>query len=179
MKYAADIITALRIAAAIIMLFTVPMSVLFFVLYTIAGLSDMIDGTVARKLGTAGNFGAKLDSIADLLFLISAAIKLLPVLCRLLPVSALWMIIAIAAAKCVTCVLGAVKFKKLCFLHTYMNKLTGAVVFVLPYFFRIGCFAVLIYTVCGVAFLAAVDELACVIKMKEYNPETRICLLMN
>ena len=64
MKYIANLITALRIIVAIAMLFTIPLSVPFFWLYAVGGLSDMIDGTVARRCGSAGDFGARLDSIA-------------------------------------------------------------------------------------------------------------------
>ena len=56
MKYIANLITALRIIVAIAMLFTIPLSVPFFWLYAVGGLSDMIDGTVARRCGSAGDF---------------------------------------------------------------------------------------------------------------------------
>lgn len=173
MKHIANIITVLRLAAAILLLFTAPLSVPFFVLYTVCGVSDMADGTVARKLGTAGSSGARLDSITDLVFFLSAAIKLLPALWNSMPVLSLWAVCVIAGIKCITAVFGAVKFHKLCFLHTYMNKLTGAAVFLLPYFFRVGCFSVLLYTACGIAFLAAAEEFICVVKMKEYDPEIK------
>ena len=51
MKHLADIITCVRIAAAVTMLFLEPMSAAFFVLYCVGGISDMVDGTVARKCG--------------------------------------------------------------------------------------------------------------------------------
>ena len=38
----------------------------------------MIDGTIARKTGTASTFGAKLDSIADTIFMLACLIKVLP-----------------------------------------------------------------------------------------------------
>lgn len=173
MQHIADIISFARIAAAVALLFPSPMSLPFFVFYTIGGVSDAVDGAVARKLGTAGEFGARLDSIADLVFLLSAAVRLLPELWVLLPAHALWAAAAIAVIKCVTAAFGAVKFRRLCFLHTYMNKLTGALIFLLPYFFRIGCFVVLVYAVCGIAFLAAAEELICAVRMKEYNAEAR------
>lgn len=179
MKFITNIITALRIVAAVLMLFTVPLSVPFFVFYTVGGVSDMIDGMLARKLGTAGEFGGRLDSIADLLFFVSVAIKLLPTLWGSLPVYALWEVAVIAGIKCITAVLGAVKFSRLCFLHTHMNKLTGAAVFLLPYFLRVGCFAVLAYAACGIAFLAAVEEFACVVKMEEYDVEIKGAFIKN
>ena len=40
----------------------------------------MIDGTVARRMGSAGDFGAKLDTVADLVFLLVCSVKLLPLM---------------------------------------------------------------------------------------------------
>ena len=37
-------------------------------IYTFAGLTDVLDGWLARKTGRASEFGARLDSVADLLF---------------------------------------------------------------------------------------------------------------
>jgi CDP-diacylglycerol--glycerol-3-phosphate 3-phosphatidyltransferase len=36
-----------------------------FILFVIAGLTDMVDGTIARKLGVASKFGRMLDPLAD------------------------------------------------------------------------------------------------------------------
>lgn len=45
-------------------------------LYLLGGLSDAIDGMVARKLGQASDFGAKLDTIADFIFAIAVFVKI-------------------------------------------------------------------------------------------------------
>ena len=52
----------------------------FYCLYCVAGFTDMIDGTIARKTGSASTFGSTLDSIADFVFIMACLIKLLPVL---------------------------------------------------------------------------------------------------
>lgn len=44
---------------------------LFAVLVLAAVLTDILDGPLARHLGTAGRFGANVDSAADLLFYVS------------------------------------------------------------------------------------------------------------
>ena len=41
----------------------------------------MLDGFVARKTNTANRFGARLDTMADFVFVVVCLIKLLPVLC--------------------------------------------------------------------------------------------------
>ena len=70
LKYmtAANGITLLRIVGTVVLLFSAPMSPLFLWIYTLTGLTDMPDGWIARKTGTADDFGARFDSIADLLF---------------------------------------------------------------------------------------------------------------
>ena len=52
MKHIANIITGSRIVFSIALLFFPPLSSAFYVLYAAAGLTDMIDGTVARKTNT-------------------------------------------------------------------------------------------------------------------------------
>ena len=80
MKNIANIITGSRIVFSIALLFIPPFSPMFYVVYGAAGLTDMIDGTVARKTNTASAFGARLDTIADFVFVAVCLIKLLPVL---------------------------------------------------------------------------------------------------
>ena len=76
----ANIITGIRILCSIALLAVPPFSAPFYALYLTAGFSDMIDGTIARKTGTASEFGATFDSIADLMFVAVCLIKLIPVL---------------------------------------------------------------------------------------------------
>ena len=63
-----NIITSLRIAGTAGLLFALPLTPLYFAIYTFGGLSDVLDGWIARHMGTASDFGARLDSIADLFF---------------------------------------------------------------------------------------------------------------
>ncbi|MEE3403736.1 MAG: CDP-alcohol phosphatidyltransferase family protein [Acutalibacteraceae bacterium] len=76
----ANIITGIRIICSIALLFFPVFSPAFFALYIVAGISDMIDGTVARKTGTVSQFGSKLDTVADFLLVIVCLIILLPVI---------------------------------------------------------------------------------------------------
>ncbi|MGX8715761.1 MAG: CDP-alcohol phosphatidyltransferase family protein [Lachnospiraceae bacterium] len=45
----ANAITIFRMAASIVLLFCPVFSPIFYALYLIAGLSDMVDGIIARK----------------------------------------------------------------------------------------------------------------------------------
>ncbi|MBQ6866890.1 MAG: CDP-alcohol phosphatidyltransferase family protein, partial [Clostridia bacterium] len=64
----ANLITILRILASAALLFCPALSPAFFAVYIFAGVTDMLDGFVARRTGTASDFGAKLDTAADLIF---------------------------------------------------------------------------------------------------------------
>ena len=61
------------------MLFFPAFSLAFYALYITAGVSDMVDGWVARRTHTASELGAKLDTIADIVFVVVCLVKLLPV----------------------------------------------------------------------------------------------------
>ena len=71
-------ITFFRILCSLALLFCMPLSLPFYVLYAVAGSSDILDGRIARNTNTATKFGAKLDTLADIVFTAAVLIKLLP-----------------------------------------------------------------------------------------------------
>ena len=152
----ANLITSCRILLSLLLLFFPALSPGFYGLYIAAGLSDMLDGLVARRTNSASPLGARLDSLADLVFLAICLIKLLPVLA--LPVW-LWVWVGlIALLRLVNILSGFVCRKKLVLLHTGANKLTGALLFLLPLslgFLNISCTAV---PLCALASFAAIQE---------------------
>ena len=126
----ANIVTGCRILCSIGMLFFPAFSLGFFILYLICGLTDMVDGTIARKTNTASEFGAKLDSTADFIFVAAALLKILPVLA----ISCwLWSwILGIALVKIANVISGFVREKRFMVEHTILNKMTGFLLFLLP-----------------------------------------------
>ena len=126
----ANIITGIRILCSIALLFPPVFSPAFYVLYIGAGVSDMIDGAVARKTGTVSEFGSKLDTAADFILVIVCLIKLVPVLEP--PSWLLIWIIIVALIKIINIVSGYVMHKEFVAVHTVMNKVTGILLFLLP-----------------------------------------------
>ena len=55
-KYIANIVTSCRIIFSILMLFFPVFSPWFYVMYLLCGLTDMVDGTIARKTNTVSTF---------------------------------------------------------------------------------------------------------------------------
>ena len=79
-KQIANIITGLRILCSILLLFFPVFGAGFYIIYLLCGFSDMIDGTVARKTNSISEFGSKIDTIADLVFVAVSLIKLFPII---------------------------------------------------------------------------------------------------
>ena len=77
-KHIANILTGCRILGSILLLFFPAFSVVFYTIYLFCGFSDMIDGTIARKTNSTSKFGSQLDTVADLIFVVVSAIRLLP-----------------------------------------------------------------------------------------------------
>ncbi len=126
----ANTITFFRIAASIVLLFCPVFSPAFYVLYIAAGLSDMLDGFVARKTDTVSKLGASLDTLADFVFVAVCLIKLLPLLS--LPAWLYGWIGIIALIKVVNIFSGFAVQKRFVAVHSVMNKATGALLFLLP-----------------------------------------------
>lgn len=126
----ANTITFFRIAASIVLIFCPVFSPAFYVVYIAAGLSDMLDGFVARKTDTVSKLGARLDTIADYVFVVVCLIKLLPVLS--IPAWLYGWIGMIALIKVVNIVSGFAVQKKFVAVHSVMNKTTGTLLFLLP-----------------------------------------------
>ena len=149
-------ITLLRILCSLALLFCLPLSLPFYALYTAAGLSDIFDGWIARKTNSAAKFGEKLDTFADIVFAAVVLIKLLPIL--ELPV---WMTVwvgVIALIKLVNIVIGFVSRHTLTAVHSVINKVTGVLVFILPFTVQIIDIRFTAGLVCVIATVAAVME---------------------
>lgn len=126
----ASVITGIRILCSVTLLAVPPFSISFYVLYLTAAFSDMIDGTVARKTGKASEFGSKFDSIADIIFVAVCLINLIPVM-DIETWLYIWIAI-IAVIKGINILYGLKKHKRVVFVHSILNKVTGILAFLLP-----------------------------------------------
>ena len=152
----ANVITSCRIFFSAIIFFVPVFSPVFYGCYLAAGFTDMIDGTVARKTGSVSEFGSALDSIADFVFIAVCLIKLLPVL----TISAwLWIWVSvIAIIKVINAISGYIVQRKLVVKHTILNKITGAMLFILPLTLSAVDLKYSGSIVCAIASFAAVQE---------------------
>ena len=152
----ANAITIFRMAASIVLLFCPVFSPAFYVFYIVAGVSDMLDGFVARKTDTVSRFGARLDTIADQVFVIVCLIKLLPVI--RISISLYVWIGVIALIKVVNIISGFAVQEMFMAVHSAMNKATGVLLFLLPLTIYIVPLKYSAIVACTAATFAAIQE---------------------
>ena len=94
----------------------------------LAGLTDFLDGFVARRLGQESPEGARLDAIADVLLLVSAAISLGLLHPDVVDENA--GLVAVTAAVYVTSLcIGLLRFRRIGNLHLFSAKAGGALLY--------------------------------------------------
>ena len=155
----ANAVTGIRVVCALALIFCPPFSVWFYLFCTVGGISDVLDGILARHLGKETKFGAQFDTIADTLFIGIVILKTV----RAIPVplwSIIW-IVCIAVMKIINMISGFVIYKRFVCEHTVMNKLCGVLLFAFPL-----CLGLLshkavtgmIALLCAIATVAAIQE---------------------
>ena len=171
---APNCITALRIVGAVVMMFTKIFTKEFYIVYTLCGITDVLDGFVARMTKTTSDFGAKLDSVADLIFYGTMLFKLLPEMLSAMPNAMPVMIASLVALRVCTYLMAAFRYKKFASLHTYLNKASGFSCFLMPYLVWMGVPQNIVYSIVyGIAIAAGLDEMLIHSSAKNYTRGNR------
>ena len=155
----ANVITGTRIVLALILIFCPTFSGLFYIVYILGGISDVLDGIVARRLGQTTKFGAQFDTVSDFIFVAVVIIKVVQPL-QISSWLLVW-IISIAVIKCINLITALKAYKSIVPEHTIMNKICGILLFAIP--ICIGLFSCqlcgkLIIATCIAASFAAIQE---------------------
>jgi len=156
-KSIANYISISRIFVALTLALAKPLSIAFFSLYLLCGISDVLDGYIARKTHTTSKLGEKLDSVADLIVVVVLMIVLYPIIN--LTVQIIVWIVIIGIIRVLSMMVVFVKYKTFGILHTYGNKITGLVLFVFPLSLAFIQSDMMMYIICVVASISATEEL--------------------
>lgn len=172
-----NFITSLRILGTFFLIFT-PYEdyTTFITIYTLTGISDILDGFIARKMHTTSEFGSKLDSVSDIFFYAVMLYKLLPVLLKKMKPFIWYSVAIVFALRIAAYIVAAVKYHRFASLHTYMNKVTGGAVFTAPYIMELPCHLIICFMICVLGALASAEELTMHIISKDYDPKKRTLL---
>lgn len=161
MRNLPNIISASRGITAIVMLFFPVFSIIFWALYCWGGISDMIDGAIARKMNAESETGSRIDSVADFVFLVCTGILILPSID--LPLW-IWLWVAwIAVVK--TAAIGIFSYRRhrLTVPHSRTNKLTGFLLFCLPFALIRAGVLIPAVIVCSTATLSLAEDIRLIV----------------
>ncbi|WP_114299938.1 CDP-alcohol phosphatidyltransferase family protein [Anaerobacterium chartisolvens] len=159
MKHTANIITICRIFLSLSLLIFLDNKAVFMSVYLICGISDVLDGAIARRTRTESRAGARLDSAADIVMfgIITASfiVWVGPELKSVLPYVA-----AVALLRIAGLLIAAYKYRCFAMLHTWANKASGVLVFITPVLYAITGEVWIIPVVSIICALSAVEECA-------------------
>ena len=174
-----NLLTVFRMLGTLALAFLPPLTVPFFALYLICSATDIADGVIARKTGAVSDFGARLDSVADILFYAVILLRLFPTLRGTLPVQVWWLAGAALAFRLCAYLAAACRYRRFAALHTYLNKCTGALLFALPLLLLTPAAVPISFAVCTMGVLASAEELCLHLCSPAYdaNVKSLLCLL--
>ena len=130
MKHLPNIITSTRFVFATLLVFSEPLSLMFWLFYGLAAATDLIDGPIARKLKANSNFGSTFDTIADIYFLVCIMICVFPIL--EISTTSYILIGSVFMLKIISLLYAYIKFKKVVSYHTYLIKFMALFIFTFP-----------------------------------------------
>ncbi len=158
LRHIPNCITCLRILGTVALLFTEPLSAKFFWVYLFTGVTDVLDGFIARTFNLTSEFGAKLDSVSDLLFYGVSLSMIMPVLWRVLP-RVIWIAVAVVLLfRSLAYIFAAVRLHEFASSHSYLNKLTGLCVFAIPFVLTLKYAAEICWVFCTVSFISSFTD---------------------
>ena len=159
LRFVPNCITALRIVGTLTLVFTKPLSLYFYIVYTITGITDALDGFIARKFNLTSKTGALLDSIADLLFYAVMLVMIIPALLKVIPTVMWYAGLVVLLIRATAYICAAIKFRRFAATHSIFNKITGAAVFLIPFILRLSFANPLLWCVCAIGAASSLHEL--------------------
>lgn len=163
-KQLANILTGTRIFISLMILVFPAFSVWYYALYISGGLTDILDGAVARGLKTESEFGDKFDTIADITFSMAVFLKLVDII--IVPDWLLIWICIIILIKFSSIIVSLTVLHRFISIHSKLNKFCGFYVYFM--LFSLGLSVkwqikfVLIIAACIIATTAAIHEAYCI-----------------
>lgn len=175
MKHLANLITVSRIILVLTLFLVEPLSFIFMAIYLFCGITDILDGYVARKTHTSSSLGARLDSIADLVMVMVVLFILVGVVS--LPYITFFFIGAITLVRLISLTIVGIKYKTFGILHTYGNKVTGFILLFTPILLGFVDVTILTYILGGLGLISALEELLIHIISDEIDLDRRSFLI--
>jgi len=145
---------------------------LFLSWYIFLGITDYLDGLIARAWNQVSDFGSMLDSVADLAYYISTAyfmIVLFPeyIMPNLPSLYGMFALLGLSI------VVSKIRAGRILFLHTHLSRLNGVLVFfafILSFYLNTTFF---IATIIAIYYLAFTEVILIFMRYGNISPDTR------
>ena len=148
-----------------------PGSAWFWAAYGLGAVSDVLDGLLARRFGVQSDGGARLDSAADIAFLLALTAALLRA--RQLACWLLYAAGAVLLIRSVTYAAGFYKFRTFVSLYTTLNRAAGVVLVGYPVLVVLLGQGTAAWLAAAAAGLSALEELELVLRAWTPAPDVR------
>lgn len=175
MKNIPNILSISRFPLSVSLLFLTGNPILFVSVYCVTGITDVLDGFLARRYHWESEFGAKIDGFADIVFMLSILVSAF-LIKRLQPAFYVYIGIAIIALlKIMNLIFTKIKFKQWSTMHTLANKYTAFPFFVLvPVCMLLERIPnVFVMVLLGTVLIAGLEETVILTRLKEYDADTK------
>lgn len=154
----ANFITVLRISISFAMIFFGAVTLPFMIMYLIAGITDMLDGFIARKLKIQSGLGSKLDTLADIIFFTVCIVKIWQIIG--IKIWEIFLIAVILLIKLSSMLINFIISKSpVVNVHSIANKITGLLLFFIPVSINLNFSHYYICLVIIIAIMSSSDEL--------------------
>lgn len=179
-KHLANILSSIRIVAGAFLYLFSDITGGFIILYIICGITDLLDGPIARKTGSTSSLGAILDTVGDAITYM-AFVKILLVQHLVPRFIVIWML-GVLGLHLICGFVSLIRVKKFFIVHSLFGKLLGGSVFVMPFAMGIVKLLtdsqdtylfvvhILMAIIAGFATIGGIESLA--IQCKEDDPQT-------
>ncbi|MCR0327460.1 CDP-alcohol phosphatidyltransferase family protein [[Clostridium] innocuum] len=178
MKHLPNILSVVRIGLSFLLLALIKNITLFLIVYLIIGITDILDGWLARRLQVQSALGAHLDSIGDLAFYcISLYIVFFQMQLKIMNLISM-LVLCVFVLKLAALLLTRWKHHIWASMHTIGNKLTGLLLFLLVPLCVITNSLPLIPVglVIACSYLATFEEMLLILSRNTYDINTKSLL---
>ena len=172
MRHLSNALTISRMLLSVSLFALTGQRVAFLWVYVACGITDWLDGLLARRLHAQSRLGATLDSVADNVWFAGAAVALL----RWLPAPPPWAWATLALVMAVRIAGIAVswaRYGRPLFLHTVANKAAGLLFFLCPLEVAILGTVYGPLVLIAVALIASAEELALQCASSSPDPDVK------
>ena len=156
-KQAANIISGSRIVVAGVLFCFSSITGWFLALYCYCGISDLVDGPVARKTGSTSALGAMLDTVGDILTYLALA-KIF-IQHKYVPTWVIIWMLCTAVGFAASGFIALKRFGKFSLVHSLFGKILGITVFLLPFAQKWNFGVIWMAVICTVSSIAAIESI--------------------